>query len=140
MTASPATTSGARGVLLVAHGARDPRWALPFEDVAARVRAARPEARVQLAYLELMAPSIAEGGALLAAAGCGAVDVLPLFLGAGGHVRKDLPRIVDELAAAHPALAWRLQPAIGETERMVAAMAGAALDVLAAAPGGAAVE
>ena len=27
-----------RGLLLFAHGARDPRWALPFEDVAARVR------------------------------------------------------------------------------------------------------
>ena len=91
---------------------------------------------MQLAYLELMAPSIREGGALLAEAGCGAVDVLPLFLGAGGHVRKDLPRIVGELSAAHPGVAWRLQPAIGETERMVAAMAGAALDVLDAPAAG----
>jgi sirohydrochlorin cobaltochelatase len=124
------------GVLLIAHGARDPRWALPFEDVAARIRAGRPGACVQLAYLELMRPSIAEAGAALAAAGCSEVDVLPLFLGAGGHVRKDLPRFVAELGAAHAGVAWRLQPAIGETERVVAAMAAAAIDLLGAAPAG----
>jgi sirohydrochlorin cobaltochelatase len=31
------------------------------------------------------------------AAGCTRVDLLPLFLGSGGHVRKDLPRLLDEL-------------------------------------------
>jgi sirohydrochlorin ferrochelatase len=28
-----------QGLILFAHGARDPRWAAPFEAVAARVRA-----------------------------------------------------------------------------------------------------
>ena len=123
-----------RGVLLIAHGARDPRWAQPFEDVAARIRAARPGVRVRLAYLELMEPDIDSAGAALAADGCTAVEVLPLFLGAGGHVRKDLPRHVADLSAAHPAVTWRLAPAVGEAERVVAAMAEAALDLLAAAP------
>jgi len=121
-----------RGLLLFAHGARDPRWALPFEDVAARIRAARPGTPVRLAYLELMEPSIRSAGAALAADGCSAVEVLPLFLGAGGHVRKDLPRIVDELAGAHPAVAWRLHPAAGEAEPVIAAMARTALDLLGA--------
>ena len=74
-----------------------------------------------------MVPTLLEGGERLAAAGCDRVDVLPLFLGAGGHVRKDLPELLNELSAAHPGVQWRLQRAIGEVEGVVEAMALAAL-------------
>ncbi len=124
------------GLILFAHGARDPRWAAPFEAVAARVRAEQPAAAVRLAYLEFMAPTLPEAGAELAAAGCSAVAVLPLFLGAGGHVRKDLPVLMDGLRSAHPGVAFTLHPAVGEIDSVVAAMAGVALAVMA--PGGAA--
>ena len=118
---------GPRGVLLFAHGARDPRWAAPFEAVAQRMRAAAPTLRVENAYLEFMAPGLAEAGARLAAAGCTTVDVVPLFLGAGGHVRKDLPDRVARLRVDHPAVAWRLREAIGELDPVIDAMAAAAL-------------
>ena len=119
-----------RGVLLFAHGARDPRWAEPFETVAQRVRGRDAGLEVQLAYLEFMTPNLREAGNALVDAGCTRVDVVPLFLGAGGHVRKDLPALLDELAAAHPAVQWRLQRAIGEVERVIDAMAAATLDCL----------
>ena len=119
-----------RGLLLFAHGARDPRWAEPFEAIAARVRAKRPDVALELAFLEFMAPDLPAAGALLAAAGCNVVDVLPLFLGAGGHVRKDLPLLLEGLAASHPQVQWRLQPAVGEMDPVVAAMADAALALL----------
>ena len=115
-----------RGVLLFAHGARDPRWAEPFEAVAALVRAADASLQVRLAYLELMTPTLLEAGRELALAGCDRVDIVPLFLGAGGHVRKDLPELQRELEAAHPLVQWRLRQAIGELEPVIAAMAGAA--------------
>jgi len=115
------------GLILFAHGARDPRWAAPFEAVAARVRAAAPDTEVRLAFLELMAPSLPEAGATLAVAGCTRVDVVPLFLGAGGHVRKDLPALVDALAVAWPQVRWRLQPAVGEAEPVIDAMAAVAV-------------
>jgi len=115
------------GLLLFAHGARDPRWAQPFEEVARRIRARAPAAAVELSFLEFMVPTLLEGGERLAAAGCDRVDVLPLFLGAGGHVRKDLPELLNELSAAHPGVQWRLQRAIGEVEGVVEAMALAAL-------------
>ena len=121
-----------QGLLLFAHGARDPRWALPFEDVARRIRVVRPGLALELAFLEFMAPDVLEAGRRLAAAGCRSVDVLPLFLGAGGHVRKDLPLLLDRLGAQFPAVQWRLQPAIGEAEAVVAAMAAEALRLLAA--------
>ena len=115
-----------RGVLLFAHGARDPRWAEPFEAVAVRVRAADASLQVRLAYLELMAPTLQEAGRDLALAGCDRVEIVPLFLGAGGHVRNDLPALQRELEAAFPLVQWRLRPAIGETEGVIAAMAEAA--------------
>ncbi len=115
------------GLLLFAHGARDPNWARPFEDVARRLRAGRPALPVALAYLEFMAPDLIQAGALLAGQGCQRVDVVPLFLGAGGHVRRDLPALLARLSAEHAGVHWRLQPAIGEIDSVVQAMADAAL-------------
>ena len=120
-----------QGLLLFAHGARDAQWALPFEEVARRIREARPAIPVELGFLEFMAPDLIEAGARLAALGCRGVDIVPLFLGAGGHVRKDLPLLMERLATLNPAVRWRLTPAIGEVDSVVAAMASAALALLA---------
>ncbi|MFY7914072.1 MAG: sirohydrochlorin chelatase, partial [Rubrivivax sp.] len=90
------------GLVLFAHGARDPRWAGPFEAIAASLRQQRPGLPVRLAYLEFMSPSLPDAAGELAAQGCQQVQVLPLFLGTGGHVRKDLPAILEALRAAHP--------------------------------------
>ena len=128
-------TAATRGLLLFAHGARDPLWARPFQAVAARCRSARGESpdadpshsRVALAFLEFMQPGLIAAGAQLAASGCQQVDIVPLFLGAGGHVRKDLPALVMQLRAQHPSVAWQLRRAVGEADAMVEAMAGIAL-------------
>ena len=117
------------GLLLFAHGARDPNWALPFDDVARRVRLARPGLPVVLAFLEFMSPDIASAAATLAAQDCTRVDVVPLFLGAGGHVRRDLPELLARLSTEYPQVQWVLRAAIGETDTVVQAMADAALDL-----------
>ena len=116
-----------RAMVLFAHGARDPRWAEPFEAVAARVRAAAPDCRVALAFLELMAPSLGDAAAGLVGAGATRIDVVPLFLGTGGHLRQDLPPLVDALRAAHPHVDFRLHAAIGEHAAVVEAMAAASV-------------
>jgi sirohydrochlorin cobaltochelatase len=120
------TAPASTGLILFAHGARDPRWAAPFEAVATRLRSTHPQARVSLAFLEFMAPTLLQAGAQLVEAGCQRVAVLPMFLGAGGHVRKDLPLLMDALRAAHPANTFTLHAAIGEIDSVVAAMADAA--------------
>jgi sirohydrochlorin cobaltochelatase len=116
-----------RGLLLFAHGARDPLWAQPFEAVAQRCRTARGADRVALAFLEFMAPDLVTAGNALVAAGCQVVDVVPLFLGAGGHVRKDIPVLMARLQAEHPAVTFTLRPAIGEAAAVIEAMASVAL-------------
>jgi sirohydrochlorin cobaltochelatase len=124
-------------LILFAHGARDPRWAGPFEAVADALRAQRPDVQVRLAFLEFMSPVLSDAAAELAAAGCQHVSVLPMFLGTGGHVRKDLPLLMDQMRRAHPGVSFSLHPAVGEMPAVTAAMAGVALNLLAAdAPSG----
>ena len=116
-----------RGLVLLAHGARDPAWAAPFEAIARRVRERAPDAVVRLAFLELMTPGLAGAAGELAALGCRRVDVVPVFLGVGGHVRRDVPAQVEALRQAHPQVVFALHEAIGETARVIAAIADAAL-------------
>jgi len=123
-----------QALLLFAHGARDASWALPFEDVARRIALQSPHTPVVLAYLEFLSPNVVEAARGLAETGCTEVSVVPLFLGAGGHVRKDLPQLLEQLRARYPQVVWRLHPAIGETERVVQAMADASLELLRGTP------
>ena len=95
--------------------------------VAARVRGLAPGVPVELGFLEFMAPDLVTAGERLADAGCLAIDVVPLFLGAGGHVRKDLPALLDELRAAHPQVQWLLRRTVGEEQTVIDAMASCAL-------------
>ena len=46
------------GLILFAHGSRDPRWAEPFESVRAALSRTEPGLAVRLAYLEFMAPTL----------------------------------------------------------------------------------
>lgn len=115
------------GLLLFAHGARDPNWALPFEAVAEQVRAQAEGLQVVLAFLEFMSPDLVVAARGLVQRGCRRIDVVPLFLGAGGHVRKDLPVLLDQMRAEHPDVDWRLRPAVGESTEVVNAMAATAL-------------
>ncbi len=119
-----------QGLVLFAHGARDPRWAAPFDAIAERVRAAQPALAVRLAFLELMTPSLLDAAAELVHEGCNPVDVLPLFLGAGGHVRRDLPELIERLSIEHPAVQFRLHPPIGETPQAIEALSRVAVQML----------
>ncbi|KWI25559.1 sirohydrochlorin chelatase [Burkholderia stagnalis] len=119
---------GTHGIVLFGHGARDPRWAEPFERLAARLRAASPAASVSLAFLELMTPSLDTAVAAQVAAGCTRITVVPVFFGQGGHVRRDLPQLVDACRAAHPGVKIRCATAVGEDDGVLDAIARYCLD------------
>jgi sirohydrochlorin cobaltochelatase len=118
------------GLILLAHGARSPTWARPFEALADHLRVLRPELQVALAFLELMSPSLTEAAESLATAGCSAIDVIPCFLGQAGHVTRDVPPQLDEARARHPSLTFRLHSALGEQTAMQQAMAQVCLGLL----------
>ena len=115
------------GIILFAHGSRDPLWRGPIEAVALDIRARQPDAAVRCAYLELCVPSLPDAAAELIAAGAQRVRVFPLFFGVGKHAREDLPLLIDQIKAAHPGVLIELLPAAGEYPQLTALIADIAL-------------
>ena len=124
-----------QALILFAHGARAASWAAPFERLRELTQARLPGTTVHLAFLELMSPRLPELIAtLLAELPDGAIleaTVVPVFLGQGGHVLRDLPLLADELRQAHPQLRLKVVEAVGEN----ASVLGAIADYCVAAPG-----
>ncbi|RFU46079.1 sirohydrochlorin chelatase [Paraburkholderia sp. DHOC27] len=112
------------GIVLFGHGARDARWAEPFARLADKLRVAHGAAGpVSLAFLELMEPDLPAAVATQVAAGCGVVTVVPVFFGQGGHVRRDLPAVIDVCRSAHPGVDIRCVTAVGEDDSVLDAVA-----------------
>ncbi|MRW86208.1 cobalamin biosynthesis protein CbiX [Pseudoduganella sp. FT26W] len=119
-----------RALILFAHGARAASWAAPFERLRDLTQAREPGVRVVLAYLELMQPRLPEVTAALIADGISDITVVPVFLGQGGHVLRDLPLMVDELRAAHPQAAITVVEAAGENEAVLNALSDYCVNAL----------
>ena len=111
-----------RALVLFAHGARAASWAAPFERLRDLTAARLPDCTVRLAFLELMEPRLPQTVAELVAAGVDEVTIVPVFLGQGGHLLRDLPLLAQELRAAHPLLRLTVAGAVGEDPGVLAAM------------------
>lgn len=98
-------------IILLAHGSSDKRWCETFEKLAEPTLRSVNNARV--AYMELAEPSmdtvIKEG----VAEGTTDFTIVPLFLAAGRHLRKDVPAMIEDLEKAHGATIHLAAP-IGE--------------------------
>jgi len=112
------------GIVLFAHGSRDREWARPFEALAATL-AAKVKGPVALAYLELMQPPLDVAIGELVTQGATSIRVVPVFLGAGGHVKDDLPRLVARARADHPKVKIQTAAPIGEQPAVIEAIAAA---------------
>lgn len=111
------------GLVLFAHGARDPEWAEPFRAIAERVAATRPDLAVKLAFLEFQAPALADAITELVAAGHQRIRIAPLFMAQGGHLKNDVPKLLDGIRGSHPSLQLELLPAIGDVAELRGAIA-----------------
>lgn len=110
-------------LILFAHGARDVRWREPFDRLQAILQAMRPEVVVRLSFLELMTPDLASTIAELESSGITDIVVVPVFFGQGGHLRRDLPALIDTCRARHPAIQLRAATAVGEDVGVLQAIA-----------------
>jgi len=111
-----------KALVLFAHGARAASWAAPFERLRDLTAARLPDCTVRLAFLELMEPRLPQAVAELVAAGVDEVAIVPVFLGQGGHLLRDLPLLAEGLRAAHPGLRLTVAGAVGEDPGVLAAM------------------
>ncbi|MES4901725.1 MULTISPECIES: CbiX/SirB N-terminal domain-containing protein [unclassified Streptomyces] len=125
-------------LVAVAHGSRDPEALRTVTALVERVRALRPDLPVRLGHVELNEPLLADTLAALH----GEAVLVPLLLGRGHHIKRDLP---DAVAAAphlsvrmaaplgpHPLLAEALYARLTEAGWPPGGLAGAGV-VLAAA-------
>jgi sirohydrochlorin cobaltochelatase len=112
-----------RALILFGHGSRDARWAEPMRRVQAMIEASDHPPKVALAFLEFMAPDMPAAFDDLVAQGATSVQVAPMFLGQGGHLRRDLSALIDRARKAHPSLNIEVLPALGESESILRALA-----------------
>lgn len=112
------------GIVLFAHGARDPNWARPLERLKRMLAERMPDAMIEPAFLEHLSPTLEEAAAGLIARGASELSVVPVFIAQGAHLREDLPRRIDEFAKAHPEVPVRIAPPIGEVDTILSAITG----------------
>lgn len=108
------------GIILFAHGSREPEWAQPLESIAQQLAG---QFIVEMAYLERMKPTLDEAVDSVMARGARRVRIVPVFLGVGGHLKKDLPRLVEAARARHAGLEIVLEQTIGERKEITDAIA-----------------
>lgn len=114
---------GRNGLVLFGHGARDPEWAEPLKEVQRRIQREAGGAPVELAFLEFIEPDLETAVHSLIVEGCARITVLPMFIAQGGHLKRDLPALVDRLRQSYPQAVFELAPAVGMAEPVLAAMA-----------------
>lgn len=107
--------TAATRVLLLAHGSSDQRWCDTFEALAAPTLQSLPEARV--AYMELASPTLEEEVEKAVTEGIREIRVVPLFLAAGRHLRKDVPAMLEDYRQRF-GVDITLLPPIGEDPRL----------------------
>ena len=110
------------GLILFGHGARDPQWAEPMRRVAASIEQASPALPVELAFLEFLTPTLPEAIDRLARS-CGRIAVVPLFIAQAGHLKRDVPLLLDLARSRHPGLSIELAAPVGESDLVLAAIA-----------------
>ncbi|MFI9189667.1 sirohydrochlorin chelatase [Streptomyces californicus] len=108
-------------LVAVAHGSRDPQAPRTVRALLDRVRDLRPGLDVRLAHIELNAPLLPD--TLDGLRGADAV-LVPLLLGRGHHVKRDLPAAT----AAAPAVRTRIAEPLGPHPLLVEALYERLLD------------
>ena len=100
-------------LLLIAHGSRHADANADLFALAEELRQAGPYAIVEASFLELAEPTIDGAGRRCVAQGAERVIMLPYFLSAGVHVRRDLQQQRDRFAQEFPAVEFVLAQPLG---------------------------
>jgi sirohydrochlorin cobaltochelatase len=111
-----------RAWIVFAHGSSDPDWSRPIQAIVRRLSERLGEHRVALAFLERQPPTLEQAAAALIAHGATHVTVRPMFLGIGGHLKRDLPVKIEALRARWTQVRFELGTPIGESRRVADAI------------------
>jgi sirohydrochlorin cobaltochelatase len=111
-----------KAIILFGHGARDSRWREPFDRLASLWREQHASTPVELAFLEMMQPSLEEAVDSLATQGATQITVVPVFFGQGGHLRNDFPVLLEDCQKKFPTITLSTTLAVGEDSGVLQAI------------------
>jgi sirohydrochlorin cobaltochelatase len=100
-------------VLLIGHGTRRPAGVAEFHALAGQLRQALPQRTLLAGFLELTEPSLTEALETLRQQGFRRITALPAFLMAAGHIKNDIPVILNVFQSEHPGLEITLGADLG---------------------------
>ncbi len=92
------------GVMVCGHGSRDPDAVREFQAVARGIEERLPHYDVESGFLEFARPIIRDGLDALMARDVRRILAIPGMLFAAGHVKNDVPSVLNAYAAQHPGL------------------------------------
>lgn len=106
-------------LLLIAHGSREEQANADLRHVAAELRRREEFAIVEAAFLELAEPDIDTAGSRCVDMGADRVVLVPYFLSAGVHVRRDLAEARGRLGDRFPGVDFELAEPLGRHPLLV---------------------
>ena len=95
------------GVMVCGHGSRDADAVREFQAVARGIAERLPQYEVESGFLEFATPIIRDGLDALIARGVTDILAIPGMLFAAGHVKNDVPSVLNAYAAGHPGISIR---------------------------------
>ncbi|HHP50473.1 MAG TPA: hypothetical protein ENM97_00940 [Moorella mulderi] len=127
------------GILVVAHGAKDPKWCQPVQQMVEKLRGLF-FCPVELAFLEEAEPNIIQGVEILNSQGVNRLIVVPLFISSHSNHIEEIKYILglrgtppdpeEKLERARPAGEVILTPAVDDHPLLATALLKAATPLL----------
>ncbi len=118
------------GVMVCGHGSRDEGAVTQFASVAKGLRKLMPETPVEYGYLEFATPIIRDGLDKLREQGVTRVLAVPGMLFAAGHVKNDIPSVLNTYAAQNEGITIELGKELGVDPKMTRAAGARIQEVL----------
>lgn len=98
------------GIAIFGHGSSVESANEAVREVARRFASTGGFDLVEPSFLELGRPDLSGAVARLVERGATHVVVVPYFLTLGKHLKRDLPRIAEEISRIHPGVEIRIAP------------------------------
>lgn len=109
------------GVMICGHGSRDADAIREFQAVARGIEERLPHYDVESGFLEFATPVIRDGLDALVGRGVTKILAVPGMLFAAGHVKNDVPSVLNAYAARHPGVEILLGRDLGLDPKLVRA-------------------
>jgi sirohydrochlorin ferrochelatase len=112
-----------KAILYIGHGTRSKKGAVEIRAFIDKVKARMDVPIQELSFLELTEPLIEEGFDKCVEQGATQIDVVPLFLLAAGHIKRDIPEALSPLIAKYPTIPVKIKNPFGVQEVILDAVA-----------------